>query len=293
MKSKRPTRKRLLYPGRDIKSQLVDTFGYDSFRRSIKLSDHIHHGFEVVYLEEGETSFFVEGDREYHLRGGEIFIAPPEVRHGSSWKSIQPCTLFWIVFDFKNTDKLSGIISKKMIKSICKAFKKNTPVLFQTDNRIKECFQTLQQYYLEFDRNSSDSYLQSQINVMHLEILLLIYNTLQNSEKTALNNENSLAEVLSYIDENIAEDIAVTDLAKLYGISRGKFHELFKRETGSSPADFIMRKKVEQACVLLKEGDMPITKIAFSLSFSSSQYFANIFKKYTSLSPTSYRKKYV
>ena len=55
---------------------------------------------------------------------------------------------------------------------------------------------------------------------------------------------------------------------------------------------FREEKKIEKAKEILTESDTSITDIAFSLGFSSSNYFCAVFKKFMDCTPKDYRKKY-
>ncbi|MNL10142.1 DNA-binding transcriptional activator FeaR [compost metagenome] len=58
------------------------------------------------------------------------------------------------------------------------------------------------------------------------------------------------------------------------------------------PVDFILRSKVEEGKKLLQLPDgESVTAIAFKLNFSSSQYFATVFKKYTGISPAEFKQR--
>ena len=58
-------------------------------------------------------------------------------------------------------------------------------------------------------------------------------------------------------------------------------------EVGISPRNFINFHKVEAAKGLLLEGHS-VTDTAMALNFSSSNYFSNVFRRYTSFSPSQY-----
>ena len=63
-------------------------------------------------------------------------------------------------------------------------------------------------------------------------------------------------------------------------------------EMGTSPRDFVNFHKVEAAKNLLLEGHS-VTDVAMELSFSSSNYFSSVFRRYTSFSPTQYAQSMV
>ena len=70
-------------------------------------------------------------------------------------------------------------------------------------------------------------------------------------------------------------------LAKECGLQRTRFSSLFLKLSGDTPIRHINRLRIQQACRLLRETRLPVTRIAMDCGFESSQYFARIFKKFT------------
>ncbi|MEA2012690.1 MAG: AraC family transcriptional regulator [Verrucomicrobiota bacterium] len=89
---------------------------------------------------------------------------------------------------------------------------------------------------------------------------------------------------------NIRKDISVADVAEYVNMSTARFSEKFKKETGLSPADSLSRMRCNKAKQMLSSSRHSITDIAFQLGFSSSQYFASVFKKYTGKTLSEFRK---
>jgi AraC-like DNA-binding protein len=95
--------------------------------------------------------------------------------------------------------------------------------------------------------------------------------------------------VLQYIDEHLQDPVHVPRLAEVAQLSESRFKTRFKRETGVPPAEFWLRKKIEKASLLLKK--QSVTQVAFDLGFSSSQYFATVFKRYTLTNPSHFQAR--
>ena len=85
--------------------------------------------------------------------------------------------------------------------------------------------------------------------------------------------------------------IQIRELARLCGLSVSRFKERFRDEVGVPPAEYLTRQKIEAAKSLLLAGDHSITDVAMDLGFSSSQYFATAFKRYTGRTPSEYRRR--
>ena len=64
----------------------------------------------------------------------------------------------------------------------------------------------------------------------------------------------------------------------------------FKREMGISLWEYVNRKKVEMAKILLLDNSLTIQDVGSSLNFCSRSYFSEVFQKYAGCSPSSYRR---
>jgi AraC-like DNA-binding protein len=91
------------------------------------------------------------------------------------------------------------------------------------------------------------------------------------------------------IHEHIDTPPSVAEMARTAGVSETSFRKRFKSEVGCSPLDYVTRRRIQEAKRLLSEGGRSITDIAYELGFSSSQYFATVFKRVTGVSPSRYQ----
>ncbi len=92
-----------------------------------------------------------------------------------------------------------------------------------------------------------------------------------------------------YINENFADELSLTTLAKIANLSANYFSEKFKDVTGVNFAEYIARARVEKARDLLQNSNLRITAIAFDAGFQSLSQFNRVFKKITGQSPTQFR----
>ena len=74
-------------------------------------------------------------------------------------------------------------------------------------------------------------------------------------------------------------------------LSDSHFKSWFKKEAGMPPLDYILRMRIEEGKKLMaSHPGETIASIAYQLNFSSSQYFATVFKKYAGISPAAFRQ---
>lgn len=94
---------------------------------------------------------------------------------------------------------------------------------------------------------------------------------------------------LDHIAEHLHELLSVPELAKLIGLSESRFKNRFRDEVGVPPGDYVLRSKITAACLALKSSDQSVTDVAHAFGFSSSQYFATVFRRFMGCTPTTYK----
>jgi AraC-like DNA-binding protein/CheY-like chemotaxis protein len=99
-----------------------------------------------------------------------------------------------------------------------------------------------------------------------------------------------LKEVVKYIDLHIKDRIDIIDLSKLTRWSSQHFIRVFTQYIGDTPYQYILRKKMEKAKILITDSDVSMKDIAFELGYESYGNFCKVFKRETGKKPNEYRK---
>ena len=106
--------------------------------------------------------------------------------------------------------------------------------------------------------------------------------------KTAKVYSKHIVMCINYIYDHLHEKITVADVADYIGISEAHLSRLFKKETGMTFNEYVMRKKTETARNMIDYSGYSLSQIANILAFGSQSYFVKVFKKYEGITPGKY-----
>lgn len=120
-------------------------------------------------------------------------------------------------------------------------------------------------------------------------ILILFSRFMREAVPHVWTQDERMKKVMDYIHHHLDHAIGIEELANVACITKPYLIRLFKREFGTSPVQFINKKKVEKAQLLLFTTDKPIKEVAYALGFSDHSYFIRLFHKLTSVTPLEYR----
>ncbi len=96
--------------------------------------------------------------------------------------------------------------------------------------------------------------------------------------------------VAGYIDEHLAEDIPLAELARLAQLSPYHFARAFKQSLGLPPHRYHIGRRIERAKHLLSDRDLSVTQIALTLGFQETSSFTATFRKFAGRTPTEFRR---
>lgn len=103
-------------------------------------------------------------------------------------------------------------------------------------------------------------------------------------------SNNNFQNVLNFVQKNLTQEILVSELAEIFFTSKDHFSRVFKSITGMPPSEYITKKRLEKAKLLLLTTDYPLSKIIQETGFKTTAYFCRMFKKHTSFTPEEFRK---
>lgn len=222
---------------------------------------------DLTFVMEGKACYIINGV-EYIVEGGDLVYAPPgSVREAYTFDETPmhayPFNFHWLDFlpdklPFETVNK--NMITKEIIDLI-REFKQvwmSRPPLHKVQTRAI--------FMLIIQRLLSAYY---RASVPHMD--------------------PRIKRVMMYIGENYSRNITIQDLAKLIKVHPVYLGRLFKQNTGLTYKEYINRIRINNAEMMLSEGDFSVTETAERCGFNDIAYFSNVFKAMKGYPPSAVR----
>lgn len=104
-------------------------------------------------------------------------------------------------------------------------------------------------------------------------------------------SDRSLEKLTAYIEENLAGDLTLTQLAAVSGFNSSYLSRIFKQKYGIGLSEFILRKRMELSRQLLLCTGEKVQTIAEKSGYQSSHSFSRTFRACMGMSPNEYREQ--
>lgn len=159
------------------------------------------------------------------------------------------------------------------------------------------CFKLLSHHHINISQaieNSSKTYtdiLQSDSISDLTEILEKVVSSGVNQLSQLSTQDNHIIKkIIHYIESNYNHQIKLNDLAELAHVNSSYLSRLIKQETGYTLTEIVTKIRIDRAKELLVLGHMKTYEIAIKVGIEDPAYFSQVFKKYTGLSPSEFKK---
>lgn len=124
-------------------------------------------------------------------------------------------------------------------------------------------------------------------------VLMLMSRFLTVATPKARVKDNRISNAINYIRDNLNNRIEISQLADMACMSKDHFTRMFRKETGETPNQYIILRKMEKAELLIVTTDMSVKSIANALGYDDSSYFNRLFRKQTGITPQQYRESQI
>lgn len=250
---------------------------------------HFHPEYELTYIIKGEGRRYV-GTKVQDFSSGDLVLLGSNVPH--CWISNQnkqetEVSAFVIQFGIDFMGK--GFFDRYQFKHLKELLQKsNAGLQFQLNN--------IDEFQNQIETLNSQNSFEKSLGILRVLNSLTMLNDvilLDNSYQILKNSNNEtqrFQQVFAYLIDNFKENISLEQISAVANLSVTSFCRYFKTLTGKTFIEITNEYRINEACQLLENTNMPINEIAFLCGFSDVPYFNKTFKKQKNKSPLAYKK---
>jgi len=209
-------------------------------------------------------------------------------------------------FNFKRFSEYVSIMQfqnafEMLTDHISKAITTRTLTEFELKTLIQNSFYNVisSLEYLNFDSSilnslkqdcfyKIDSIKYAEDLVVTYELLISRINELIDKYENKINS-HMINKIVQYIHDHYDEQLTLTDVSKLFNFNYSYLSAYFSSHNDEGFNEFLNKIRIQKACDFLKQ-DIPISDISNMVGYSDHSYFCKVFKKFTGLTPSSFRK---
>lgn len=228
----------------------------------------------LIHLVVSGKGIFEVGGRTWELVPGDLFFARPNQLIRYTADEQQPWEYRWVGFNGACAHKLTSQLP----------FTDEEPVHHAQDP--ERMGQALNSIYQSRGMKPQDE--ASMVGYLYLFIAALMKETSAAKPHSSSSSSQYVLNAIKYIQFNYSHDISIDDVAKSVGVSRSHLYRVFMLNVGKSPIDYLTEYRINEACKLLRSGNLSIAEVAISVGFFDQFYFSRVFKRAKGVPPSKY-----
>lgn len=158
--------------------------------------------------------------------------------------------------------------------------------LFAARVQIEERSAVLEKFYTKCSRISSVNQVFDVLKAFQREHLQALIDRHENETVRPVRRAKQ------YIQNHFSEQITLEEVSDVVGLSPAYFSTLFKKTEGEGFARYLIRVRMEQAKILLRESNLSAAEVCRRVGYNDLKHFTHTFEKAAGVKPATYRKLY-
>ena len=255
--------------------------------------DNIFSPFARLYVVLNGEATIIVSNKEYNVKQGSIYLIPPYTRF--SCRCIGEFELYYFhiyenptskVFFFEEYVLPVEVASSDFEIDIAKKILDINPQ-YGLSNINPDVYDNQRNVVFNIKKRQAEDFYNIVVTRGAINILLAPFVKCAKAKNQDLDDRVSL--MISHINRHIDSDIKVAELADLCLLSENHTMRIFKSQIGLSIIDYINKRRIERAQILLITTAMSVKDIAYSLGFENVSYFNRLFLKRIGVTPRKYK----
>lgn len=261
-------------------------------QEAVGLHNHGHFK-ELVVVFSGQCRHLTAAG-SYTLKKGDVFLIPEDTLHGyADTERVRLVNILYMPerlrlpdLDIANIPGYHALNRYNPQDTGIRHFGGALGVGFEALKTIDYLAQMIEQ---ELDRRQA-GYLFAAGGFL-MQILCVVARSCLERASPAQAGLANLSRALGHMEEAYASKLTVGELARLACLSESSFNRLFRRVMGESPAEYLLRLRIDKASRRLAATDDTVERVACACGFHDTSHFSRFFKRITGIPPSEFRRR--
>lgn len=238
----------------------------------------ILESYQLLYITSGRGTFYGRSRERVCIGAGDMILLRPE-----RWHSYMPdretgwCE-YWIGFRGPNVDA-----------RFRNDFFDDNLEVFRVG--VREELTTLYERAMEVADSERSSYQQYLAGIANLLLGMAMY---YHADHQFVSQETvrQIDQARRIMRNEFSTGISPEEVARRVNMSYSWFRKMFRDYTNITPAHYMQKLRLQEACRLLSETNLSIKEISFRLNCGDASYFSNLFRRHLRMTPVEYRMRF-
>lgn len=270
------------------------------------LHEHTHDYFQIWYVVKGGFMHSYFG-RRHKMLAGSVCIVPPFAVHGVEWIAGRQTEVIGCEFlpnyineRFTQPVLQSNFMDYQYLHPVLSEGGRKPSVMSLSGEEERHVRTILEEMQREFRMKTPHYGLVLKANLLRL-LVLLSRGSEDHDTRTVvqvkkegdrINKHREAVQVsLDYVHKHFHEDIRLEQICRLASLSKTYFCDVFKSYTGKSFNEYLNDFRMRQASEMLLTRDTTVAEVCRAVGFRDLTHFSRMFKRWTGIPPSHYRKK--
>lgn len=257
------------------------------------LADQQHDDWLVLVFALEGAQYYRVGELDLLLRQGQVMRVPPGLRYGTGPWPEQRGAVAWMILKTQPAPTGGGLGIDPDVAGLAyrKLTSRDEPLVFKQPSTTPYLLENVFTTWPWRGDPLKREIIRHQIASLLLKVAVELDEHGSPGDKGPNYANARIQAVIEWLAANIHQEVRAEELVEISRLSASRFFREFKALTGVTPKDYLLRLRIEEAARILRaDPTRPVIAIAHDLGFSSSQYFATVFRRYLGVSPVEHRE---
>lgn len=244
-----------------------------SFNHQVETAQLASHRLNLmlICLKRGAMRFALEDEKFSAVSGQAVLF---DCRRPHEYSSSDGTEFFWLLFNGLNAEAFyRRIVQSKGGRHVFAPADFNA-IVRGIDELVASC---------AAGERLSESACSQLIHRMLCEMLL-------GGEGTDKREDGAVTEAIRYMHRNLHKPLSVQDAAAAAKLSPSHFSRVFKSQTGYSPYEYVVLRRIDEAKHLLASTPLSVKEVAYRVGYNSEENFIHSFQKKVGVTPGAFRE---